>query len=75
MARFSLGPAASDWFIAVYLTITLGLRFILEPQLQGYYIISLGLGLFALLFLWALIKSKILQPTYFGFFPQNTRKS
>ncbi len=75
MARFSLGPKASDWFIAVYLTITLGLRFILEPQLQGYYIISLGLGLFALLFLWALIKSKILRPTYFGFFPESPQKS
>lgn len=69
MARFSLGSTASDWFIAIYITITLGLRFILEPQLQGYYIISLALGAFALLFLWALIKSKVLQPTYFGFFP------
>ncbi len=72
MARISLGPAASDWFIAIYLTITLALRFILEPQLQGFYLVSLGLGAFALLFLWALIKSKVLQPTYFGFFPQKT---
>lgn len=72
MARFSLGPAASDWFIAIYLTITLALRFILEPQLQGFYLVSLGLGAFALLFLWALIKSKVLRPTYFGFFPQKT---
>ena len=72
MARISLSPAASDWFIAIYLTITLALRFILEPQLQGFYLVSLGLGAFALLFLWALIKSKVLQPTYFGFFPQKT---
>ena len=71
VARFSLGGAASDWFIAIYLTITLGLRFVLEPQLQGYYIISIGLGAFALLFLWALVKSKVLRPTYFGFFPQD----
>ena len=69
MARFSLSPAASDWFITIYLTITLALRFILEPQLQGFYLISLGLGAFALLFLWALIKSKMLRPSYFGFFP------
>ncbi len=74
MVRFSLGSAASDWFIAVYLTVTLGLRFILEPQLQGFYLLSLGLGAFALLFLWALIKSKILRPTYFGFFPQKVEK-
>jgi hypothetical protein len=47
----------------------LALRFVLEPQLQGYYLVSLALGAFALLFLWALIKSKFLQPTYFGMFP------
>jgi hypothetical protein len=70
MSKFSLGPIASDWFIAFYLTATLAIRFILEPQLNGYYLISLGLGAFALLFLWALIKSKILRPSYFGFFPQ-----
>lgn len=64
----SLGPRTSDWFIVVYLTVTLALRFYLEPQLQSYYVISVGLGLFALLFLWALVKSKILRPTYFGFF-------
>lgn len=74
MARLSLGPAASDWFITIYLTITLALRFILEPQLQGFYIISLGLGAFALLFLWALIKSKVLRPSYFGFFPQSAEE-
>ncbi|MEL6660871.1 MAG: hypothetical protein AAFY48_04435 [Bacteroidota bacterium] len=74
MARFSLSPAASDWFIAIYLTITLGLRFFLEPQLQGFYLISLGLGAFALLFLWALIKSKMLRPSYFGFFPQEAEE-
>ena len=65
---FSLGPKTSDWFIVVYLTITLGLRFYLEPQLQSFYLISVGLGLFALLFLWALVKSGFLNPTYFGFF-------
>lgn len=75
MARFSLGPRLSDWFIAVYLTITLALRFFLEPQLQGYYLVSLALGAFALLFLWALIKSKVLRPTYFGFFPQPTEEN
>jgi len=75
MAKFSLGPRLSDWFIAVYLTITLALRFFLEPQLQGYYLVSLALGAFALLFLWALIKSKVLQPTYFGIFPQRTEKN
>lgn len=75
MTKFSLGPRLSDWFIAFYLTATLALRFILEPQLQGYYLVSLALGAFALLFLWALIKSKVLQPTYFGFFPKKASEN
>ncbi len=69
MKNLSLSPRASDWFVVVYITATLALRFVLEPQLQGYYLVSLALGAFALLFLWALIKSKFLQPTYFGMFP------
>ena len=66
MSFLTLGPKTSDWFVVVYLFITLGIRFVLEPQIEGHYLISMGLGLFALLFLWALIKSKFLQPTYFG---------
>lgn len=69
MNNLRLSPRASDWFVVVYITATLALRFMLEPQLQGYYLVSLALGAFALLFLWALIKSKFLQPTYFGMFP------
>ena len=56
----------SDIFIAIYLAITLLIRFYLEPQLQGRFLISIALGAFALLFLWALIKSKVLRPNYFG---------
>jgi hypothetical protein len=75
MRSFSLGPKASDWFIAAYLTLTLALRFYLEPQLQSFYVISVGLGLFALLFLWALVKSGFLQPTFFGFFSPRQEES
>lgn len=66
MKRFQLGPLASDLFITCYLVATLGLRFWLEDQLLGYYLISIGMGAFGLLFLWALIKSKWLNPNYFG---------
>ncbi|MEZ4988221.1 MAG: hypothetical protein R2795_24865 [Saprospiraceae bacterium] len=69
MPKVSLNSKLSDWFVVVYITLTLAARFILEPQLNGQYLVSLGLGAFALLFLWALIKSKFIQPTYFGFFP------
>ena len=64
--KIKLGTKASDIFIVVYLFITLLLRFILEPQLGGHYLISIGIGLFALLFLWALYKSKIINPSWFG---------
>ena len=64
--KFQLGKRASDVFVVVYITATLFLRFIVEPQLQGRYMISVALGAFALLFLWALVKSKFLSPTWFG---------
>ncbi len=70
MQFLKLGPLTSDVFICIYLTGTLVLRFALESQIQGYYLISVGLGAFGLLFLWALIKSKILNPTYFGLLRQ-----
>lgn len=63
-----LNARLSDIFIAIYLLITLGIRFYLEPQLQGNAAVSMVLGGLALLFLWALIKSKFLQPTFFGLY-------
>ncbi|MEO1435405.1 MAG: hypothetical protein AAFV80_07705 [Bacteroidota bacterium] len=63
---FQLSPKASDIFVAMYLLATLFLRFVLEAQLGGRVLPSLGLGAFALLFLWALWKSGYLQPTWFG---------
>lgn len=64
--KFGLGPAASNVVVVLYVLGTLLIRFLLEPQLQGRFIISLVLGAFALLFLWAMIKSKVLNPTLLG---------
>lgn len=61
-----LGAKASDIFIAIYLVLTLLLRFILEGQLQGNTLVSVSIGAFMLLFLWALVKVKFLNPNYFG---------
>jgi len=66
MKKLQLGPKTSDVFVVIYLLGTLFVRFILEPQLNGHIIASLGLGLFALLMLWAFVKSGWLQPTWFG---------
>ena len=65
--KFGLGRKASDIFVIIYLAGTLLLRFLVEPQLQGHLLISIGIGLFALLFLWALSKSGIINPSWFGF--------
>ena len=67
--KLQLGRKVSDIIATAYIIATLFLRFYLEPQLNGSVILSLALGLFALLFLWALVKSKILNPTFFGMWP------
>lgn len=56
----------SNVLTVVYIVVTLFLRIYLEPQFQGNYFISLLLGLFAILFLWAMIKSDFIRPTLFG---------
>ncbi len=53
--------------VVLYIGGTLFIRFLLEPQLQGRFVYSIALGLFALLFLYALIKSRLLRPNWFGF--------
>lgn len=67
--KLQLGKKTSDFVATFYIIVTLFLRFYLEPQLNGHIILSVALGLFALLFLWALIKSKVLNPTFFGMWP------
>ncbi len=61
-----LGSRSSDIFIVIYLLLTLVARFLFEGQLRGNILISLAIGGMALLFLWALVKVKFLNPTYFG---------
>jgi len=61
-----MNPSISNIFIVIYAALTLFVRIILEPQLQGQYLISIGMGAFSLLFIWALIKSGILRPTILG---------
>ena len=72
---FRLGKKTSDTIIAIYLIGTLYIRFVLEAQLQQHYILSILLGLFGLLFLWALIKVKLLNPGWFGLLKPKTSKA
>jgi hypothetical protein len=72
--KFGLRRKASDIFVIIYIALTLWVRFLLEPQLQGQFLISIGIGLFALLFLWALAKSRIINPGWFGLFGNKEEK-
>jgi len=64
--RFGLGPSASNVVVVLYVFGTLLMRFLLEQQLQGRFVISLAMGAFALLFLWAMIRSKVLNHALLG---------
>jgi len=56
----------ADIIITIYLLGTLLLRIMAEPALEKHPFISIAAGLVLLLFLWALIKTNILKPNYFG---------
>ena len=66
MFKLELGEKISNVLVAIYILVTMYVRFLIEPQLNGNLLVSLGLGAFALLFLWALIKSKFLNPSFWN---------
>lgn len=66
--KYQIPPLASDIIITIYIVGTLLWRFIYESYYQVTPGLSIVLGLSFLLVLWALIKLKILNPNYFGFF-------
>jgi hypothetical protein len=65
--KYQISPLASDIIITIYVVITLFIRFKFE---HNNYAVSPGLslvfGLCCVVFLWALIKLKILNPNWFG---------
>ena len=66
VSPWQLDTKGSDLFIVTYLVGTLGFRFLIEPYLQGITWISLFLGLLPLLFLYALVKVRFLNPGWFS---------
>lgn len=64
MQRLQLNTFWSNIFVVTYILGTMYLRFLIEPQLNGNVLVSVGLGLFALLLLWALSKSKLIRPSF-----------
>ena len=64
--KLQLSPFISDIFITLYLITFLFFRFSIENQFRGKYMISILFGGMTILFLWAMIKKKFLNPNYFG---------
>jgi hypothetical protein len=64
MYKLRLNTYWSNVFVGVYILGTMYLRFLIEPQFNGNILVSVGLGLFALLFLWALAKSRFINPSF-----------
>ena len=67
MKFLRLNRTISRIFVVVYLFSTAIWRFLFEGQLLGSVMMSMVIGIFFLLFLWALIKAKILNPEWFWF--------
>ena len=66
--RFSLSPLVSDVFILIYVIATLYLRFKLENEVLLSTTASLLVGGGFVLFIWVMIKTKVLNPNWFGLF-------
>ncbi|GAB5551301.1 MAG: hypothetical protein Sapg2KO_08920 [Saprospiraceae bacterium] len=64
MQRLQLNTFWSNIFVVTYILGTMYVRFLIEPQLNGNVLVSVALGLFALIFLWALSKSKCIKPSF-----------
>lgn len=73
--KFRINPLMSDIVISIYIAVSLYFRFKLEDENGVSPMVSLVMGALLLLFLWALIKLKILNPNYFGLFKTKNTKS
>jgi hypothetical protein len=70
--KLKLSSNTSDWFITIYVVITLIGRFYIESLFKIDLLNSLFMGFFTLFIIWGLIKIKFLNPAWFGLF--NTKK-
>lgn len=63
---FRIGKTLSQIIVVLYVAATLYLRFTLEAELQGMWLISLVIGAICLVVLWTMIKIRILNPGWLG---------
>jgi len=73
MKRLRINALTSDIIISIYVIVTLYLRFKLESETATGVFESIIMGVCFVVIIWALIKSKVLNPGWFGLF--NSKKS
>lgn len=73
--KFRLGPLASDIAIAIYVVVSLFLRFKFENETPISPMNSIVMGICFVVILWVFIKLKILNPNWFGLFNPKKPKS
>lgn len=71
--KLQLSPLVSDVFICIYILVSLFFRFYFESKTDVGTINSIVIGASFVVIIWSLIKLKILNPNWFGFF--KTKKS
>ncbi len=72
--KFQISPLLSDIFISIYILISLYIRFEWENNNVVSTGQSLAVGASFVVFIWALIKLKVLNPNWFGLFHSKTSK-
>lgn len=73
--KFRLGPLASDIVIAIYVVVSLFLRFKFESKTPISPMNSIVMGVCFIVILWVFIKLKVLNPNWFGLFNSKKPKS
>lgn len=59
--KIRLNKKQSVIFTVFYVFVTMVVRFLIEPYLVGYYLISIGIGLYFVLLYWVLLHKKFLN--------------
>lgn len=70
--KLHLSPLVSDIIITIYILISLYIRFEWENSNQVSTGQSIAVGASFVVFIWALIKLKVLNPNWFGLFNSKT---
>lgn len=72
--NYQIKPRTSDILITIYVVLTLFYRIKFESEAGVSAVLSLVIGICLVAMPWALIKLKVLNPDWFGFFnPKNSK--